>query len=80
MKQLAIAAVLGVVVAIATSCGGSDEDNSAAEQAALVEQAPYFHSGSAATLGDVVQTYNTRRALGLTPQQVADVAEYLKSL
>jgi hypothetical protein len=28
----------------------------------------------------VVQTYNTTRALGLTPQQVADLAQYLKSL
>ena len=44
------------------------------------QHAPYFHDGSAATLEDVVQTYNTRKALGLTSQQVADVAQYLKSL
>jgi hypothetical protein len=37
MKQVAIAAILAVVVAIASSCGGAD-DNAAAEQAALVEQ------------------------------------------
>ena len=41
---------------------------------------PYFHNGSAATLEAVVQTYNDRKSLGLTPQQVADVAQYLKSL
>lgn len=44
------------------------------------QHAPYFHDGSAATLEDVVQTYNTRRSLGLSPQQVSDVAQYLKSL
>ena len=41
---------------------------------------PYFHDGSAATLEDVVRTYNTKRSLGLTSQQVSDVAQYLKSL
>ena len=30
------------------------------------QHAPYFHNGSAATLDDVVSTYNTRRSLGLT--------------
>ena len=41
---------------------------------------PYFHDGSAATADQVVQTYNTRRSLGLTAQEIADVAQYLKSL
>lgn len=41
---------------------------------------PYFHNGTAATLEEVVQTYNRRKSLGLTPEQVADVAQYLKSL
>jgi len=41
---------------------------------------PYFHDGSAATLDAVVQTYNTRRALGLSAAQMADLVEYLKSL
>jgi len=41
---------------------------------------PYFHDGSAATLEAVAQTYNSKRSLGLTPQQVADLAAYLKSL
>jgi mono/diheme cytochrome c family protein/cytochrome c5 len=44
------------------------------------QHAPYFHDGSAATLNDVVAAYNTRQALGLSPQDVADLAQYLKSL
>jgi Cytochrome c len=41
---------------------------------------PYFHNGSAATLNDVVNTYNTRKSLGLTSPQVADLVQYLMSL
>jgi mono/diheme cytochrome c family protein len=41
---------------------------------------PYFHNGTAATLEDVVNTYNDRKALGLTPGEVEDLAQYLKSL
>ena len=41
---------------------------------------PYFHNGSAPTLEAAVQTYNTRKSLGLAPAQVSDVAQYLKSL
>jgi mono/diheme cytochrome c family protein len=44
------------------------------------QHAPYFHDGSAATLDQVVTVYNTRMVLGLTPQEIADVAQYLKSL
>lgn len=44
------------------------------------QHAPYFHNGTAATLDAVVQTYNTRKALGLTPAEVSDLAQYLKSL
>jgi len=44
------------------------------------QHAPYFHNGSAATLEDVAATYNTKRSLGLSPQDVADLAQYLKSL
>lgn len=44
------------------------------------QHAPYFHDGSAATLGDVVRTYDRRLALGLSDQQINDLAEYLKSL
>ena len=44
------------------------------------QHAPYFHDGSAATLEEVVQTYNTKRSLGLTAAQISDIAQYLKSL
>lgn len=44
------------------------------------QHAPYFHDGSAASLIDVVRTYDRKRNLGLTPQQVTDLSEYLKSL
>ncbi|MEM5275272.1 c-type cytochrome [Cupriavidus taiwanensis] len=41
---------------------------------------PYFHDGSAATFSDVVNTYNTKRGLGLSSTDIANLAEYLKSL
>ena len=44
------------------------------------QHAPYFHDGSAATLNDVAARYNTRQSLGLNPQEIGDLAEYLKSL
>jgi mono/diheme cytochrome c family protein/cytochrome c5 len=46
----------------------------------LWQHAPYFHNGNAATLGDVVTTYNTRKSLGLNAAEIADLTEYLKSL
>ena len=42
--------------------------------------APYFHNGTAPTLDAVVETYDTRKGLGLTPAQKADLVQYLKSL
>ena len=48
--------------------------------AGLWQHAPYFHNGSAPTLEAVVQTYNTRKSLGLTDAQMADLVQYLKSL
>lgn len=44
------------------------------------QHAPYFHDGSAATLDAVAQTYNARLGLGLSAQDVSDLAQYLKSL
>lgn len=41
---------------------------------------PYFHDGSAATLGDLVERYDAASGLGLTVRQKADLVEYLKSL
>lgn len=47
---------------------------------ALWQHPPYFHDGSAADLPAVVEHYNTHFSLGLTPQQKADLVEYLKTL
>lgn len=41
---------------------------------------PYFHNGTAPTLEAVVATYNSRKSLGLSQSEIADVAHYLKSL
>ena len=41
---------------------------------------PYLHDGSAASLAEVVDVYNTRRGLGLSAEEVADLEQYLKSL
>jgi cytochrome c peroxidase len=46
----------------------------------LAGRAPYFHNGSAATLLDVVNFYNTRFTLNLTDQQKADLVAFLKTL
>jgi mono/diheme cytochrome c family protein len=48
--------------------------------AGLWQHAPYFHNGTAATLADVVNTYDAKKALHLSTQQKADLVEYLKSL
>jgi mono/diheme cytochrome c family protein len=45
----------------------------------LWQHPPYFHDGSAATLSDVVDRYDSAKNLQLTPQQKADLVEYLKS-
>jgi cytochrome c5 len=42
--------------------------------------APYFHDGSAASLADVVNHYDTVRRLQLTAGQKRDLVEYLKTL
>src|SRR4029077_11916845 len=46
----------------------------------LWQHAPYFHNGNAPTLEAVVQIYNTRKSLGLSSTDMADLVEYLKSL
>jgi cytochrome c peroxidase len=46
----------------------------------LVLHPPYFHNGIAETLEAVVELYNTRQGLNLTPEQKADLVQYLKSL
>jgi hypothetical protein len=47
---------------------------------ALWQHPPYFHDGSAATLADVVDHYNSFLGLGLTEAQELDLVEFLKSL
>jgi hypothetical protein len=47
---------------------------------ALWQHAPYFHDGSAATLGDVVDHYDATLSLGLTSGERSDLVEFLKSL
>jgi cytochrome c peroxidase len=47
---------------------------------AQAARAPYFHNGSAATLDDVVDFYDRRFALGLSPQDHADLVAFLRSL
>ena len=48
--------------------------------AGVWQHPPYFHNGSAATLADVVEHYDTVLRLQLTAQQKRDLVEYLKSL
>jgi hypothetical protein len=46
----------------------------------LWQHPPYFHNGAAATLEDVVQTYDSKKSLGLSADQKSDLVQYLKSL
>ena len=46
----------------------------------LWQHPPYFHNGTAATIEAVIETYDQRKALGLTSAQKNDLAQYLKSL
>jgi hypothetical protein len=47
---------------------------------ALAARAPYFHNGSAATLEEVVDFYDTRFHMGLTPREKADLVAFLNAL
>ncbi len=47
---------------------------------ALWTHPTYFHDGSADTLEDAVSRYNDKLQLELTPAEIRDIAEYLKSL
>jgi hypothetical protein len=46
----------------------------------LAARAPYFHNGSAATLHDVVDFYDTRFNIGMTEQQKSDLVAFLSAL
>jgi cytochrome c peroxidase len=47
---------------------------------AMAARAPYFHNGMAATLGDVVEFYNSRFNIGLSAQEKSDLIAFLRSL
>ncbi len=46
----------------------------------LAARAPYFHNGSAATLAQLVAFYNARFQMRLSPQQQADLVNFLNAL
>jgi cytochrome c peroxidase len=46
----------------------------------LAARQPYFHNGSAKDLDAVVDFYNTRFNIGFTPEEMADLAAFLKAL
>jgi cytochrome c peroxidase len=46
----------------------------------LAARAPFFHNGSAATLNDAVDFYDTRFGVGFTAQEKSDLVAFLKTL
>ncbi|MGB7025048.1 MAG: hypothetical protein WBD73_14730 [Candidatus Acidiferrales bacterium] len=46
----------------------------------LAARAPYFHNGAAATLSEVVDFYNVRFQMNLTPQEKLDLVNFLQTL
>lgn len=46
----------------------------------LAARAPYFHNGAAATLEEVVDFYNVRFQMNLTPQEKRDLVNFLQAL
>ena len=46
----------------------------------LWQHPPYFHDGSAKSLGEVVAHYDRKRSLGLSDAQRKDLVEYLETL
>ena len=47
---------------------------------ALAARAPYFHNGAAASLDEVVDFYERRFQMGLTPRERADLIAFLRAL
>ena len=45
----------------------------------LASRAPYFHNGSADTLEEVIDFYNKRLNVGITPQERRDLVAFLKA-
>ncbi|HXP83636.1 MAG TPA: hypothetical protein VN841_02895 [Bryobacteraceae bacterium] len=46
----------------------------------LPSRAPYFHNGSAGSLSDVIDFYNTRFNIGFTAQEKSDLIAFLSTL
>jgi cytochrome c peroxidase len=46
----------------------------------LAARAPYFHNGSAESLSDVIEFYDKRFKIGLTPQEKLDLLAFLSAL
>jgi hypothetical protein len=46
----------------------------------LASRAPYFHNGSAATIAEAVEFYDTRFHLGLSDQEKNDLVAFLRTL
>ena len=46
----------------------------------LPSRAPYFHNGSASSLSDVIDFYNTRFNIGFTAQEKSDLIAFLNTL
>jgi cytochrome c peroxidase len=46
----------------------------------LAARAPYFHNGSAQSLHDIVNFYDTRFNIGFTPREKSDLIAFLNSL
>jgi cytochrome c peroxidase len=47
---------------------------------ALAARAPYFHNGAASDLSQLVNFYNQRFQIGLTPEQKSDLVAFLSAL
>lgn len=47
---------------------------------AIEARSPYFHNGGMVELTDVVKFYDKRFKIGLTPQEIIDLTEFLKAL
>lgn len=56
------------------------KDLSRSDWRGLAARAPYFHNGAAATLDEVVDFYNLRFQMNLTPRQKRDLVNFLKTL
>jgi cytochrome c peroxidase len=77
---------LSLAVVSATTAAAIDASRSATKMYSTTplqgnwQHPPYFHNGVAPTQEAMVQTYIQRLNLGLSAQEIQDLAQYLKSL